>query len=399
MTGKPDTPARKDIRVAYLCDISPLDPFPYSGGNTRIYNALKHEFPNIHILSQSWGLAEPIRHLIARLPPAIELRTRWRAHLLLSGLIRRQVERELAQGEYDVLFCAYSFHSLHGVRPPRSMTVAYTSDATPTTYRNSAIGRSFGSFLKLSRHLDPLILKAETRTFRAADLILWPSDWLKNKADPLYGLDSDRSHVVPWGANIPAPELVTAPTPLGVDSPVQFLFVGRDWWAKGGPLTVDTVTTLRDAGVDARLTVIGCIPPDVTPLTGDAMTVHPSLDKSNPAELDLFQSLFQSSHFMLMPSMESYGFAFCEASAYGLPSLCLSAGGVPVENGVNGHALPLPATAQDYAALVRSYLAAPDLYETLRQTTRQKYLDELNWPAWAKTSADLIMAEIASKRG
>ncbi|WP_319825128.1 glycosyltransferase family 4 protein [Thalassovita sp.] len=399
MDGKAAPPAKADIRVAYLCDISPLDPFPYSGGNARIYNALKREFPDTSVLSQSWGMAEPVRRLIANLPPALELRSRWRAHLLLSGLISRQVERELAQGRYDVLFCAYSFHSLYRIQPPHPMTVVYTSDATPTTYRNSAIGESFGSYLKLSRHLDPLVLKAETHTFRGADLLLWPSAWLKEQADPLYGLDPSRSHVVPWGANVPAPGLKETPPRLTPDAPVHFLFVGRDWWAKGGPLTVETITTLRNAGVDARLTVVGCLPPDATPLQGDALTVYPSLNKADPEEMSLFQHLFESAHFMMMPSMESYGFAFCEASAYGLPSLCLNAGGVPVESGVNGHALPLSATAQDYAALIRSYLAAPDLYATLRQTTRQKYLDELNWSAWARTTADLILSEIAAKRG
>ena len=61
-------PQKPTLKVAYLCDSTPLDPWPYSGGNTRIYNALKEELPNIGILSQSWGLIEPLRRLLLKLP-------------------------------------------------------------------------------------------------------------------------------------------------------------------------------------------------------------------------------------------------------------------------------------------------------------------------------------------
>ncbi|MEZ5674017.1 Glycosyltransferase involved in cell wall bisynthesis [Thalassovita litoralis] len=396
MTPRKTPKNRSDVRIAYLCDVSPLDTLPYSGGNSRIYTALKGEFPNIDIISQSWGLAEPVHRLIYRLSDALNLRTRWRAHLILSGFIRRVVEKQLAEGQYDALFCAYSFQSLFRVRPPYPMTVVYTADATPTTYRQSVIGRSFGSYMKLSRRFDPLILKAETQTFASADLLLWPSRWLKNRADSTYGLDPEKSHVVPWGANIPAPDMDFPPPTLSADAPVRLLFVGRDWYAKGGPLTAQTVATLRRQGVDARLTVVGCTPPD-TGLPDHALTVHPSLNKAIPKELALFQQQFQQAHFIMMPSFESYGFAFCEASAFGLPSLCLNAGGVPVFDCENGHALDLNATPSDYAAQIRSYLANPNQYDTLRRTTRQVYEQKLNWPAWAKTTADLIMEDIAKR--
>lgn len=389
---------RTDIRIAYLCDMTPLDPWPYSGGNTRIFNALSQEFADITILSQSWGLAEPIRRALYRLPDALQLRLRWRLHLLLSPFIRRQVERELRKGQYDVLFCAYSYHSLYRVRAQQGTCVVYTSDATPTTYKNSVIGRQFGSYIRLSRRLDPLVLKTETDTFRAADLLLWPSKWLKNRADPLYGLDPDKSRVVPWGANIPEPTLRLEPPHLTPESTVRILFVGRNWEAKGGPITAATVLALRAAGIDTHLTVVGCQPPD-TGLPPEALTVYRSLDKADPAELALFQSLYERSHFILMPSFESYGFAFCEASAFGLPSLCLNAGGVPIEEGVNGHALPLNATADDYRDVIRGYMDAPQKYDKLRRTTRETYVQKLNWPAWARTVAGLIVECVAAKRG
>lgn len=56
------------------------------------------------------------------------------------------------------------------------MVTAYTSDATPTTYKRSKVGEAFGSFLKVSRLIDPLILRAEDQVFQATDLLFWPSE-------------------------------------------------------------------------------------------------------------------------------------------------------------------------------------------------------------------------------
>ena len=134
-----------------------------------------------------------------------------------------------------------------------------------------------------------------------------------------------------------------------------------------------------------RLTVIGTTPPDFH--MSEHVTVHPYLDKSNTAQFDTFQSTLRNAHFMVMPSYESYGFAFCEASAYGLPSLCLRVGGVPVRDGINGHALPISASPQDFAQVIRRYLKRPETYNALRQSSRREYKDHLNWNAWGKAVA------------
>ena len=215
-----------NLKIAYLCDLSPLEAWTYSGGNSRIYNTLKQQGAEIDIIDASWFAAEPLRRLIHRMPESINLRARWRAHLLLSRIIGRGVSRVLAQTSYDVLFCPYSFQSLAHVKRPKGMLQVFTSDATPTVYRQSEIGKSFGSNALL-RRFDPMITRAETAIFRASDLNLWPSNWQKEQADNVYGLDAEKSLVVPWGANIPDPADQgggTAPT----KDDLHLLLVGRD---------------------------------------------------------------------------------------------------------------------------------------------------------------------------
>ncbi len=387
--------SQEPLKIAYLCDFSPLDRNLYSGGNARIYDALCANAGTVTILSNHWGLAEPLRRLMHSLPDTLNLRARWRLHLALGRVIARSVHAELAQAQFDVLFTPYSFQSLTRVRPPYPMVTAFTSDATMTGYKRSEIGQSFGSFFKPARLFDPLVLAAERRIFQAQDLLLWPGEWQKQTADDLYGLSDRQSVVVPWGGNVedpgPGEVLLIAP-----GQPVNILFIGRDWWAKGGPLVAETVRLLRARGVDARLTIVGCIPPLEQ---AGWLEVHPALDKAVPAQLAIFHEQFRKAHFLFMASFESWGFAFCEASAYGVPSLAYRVGGVPVRDGVNGHALPPETSAKDYAAIVQSYLDNPQRYAALRQSSRMEYEQNLNWDVWGKRVAELFREKLGQISG
>jgi glycosyltransferase involved in cell wall biosynthesis len=388
--------SRDGLRLAYLCDFSPMNAALYSGGNTRLFQALCDHVGEVEVLPNHWGLAEPIRWLIERTPEAIAIRLRWRVHLMLAPLISRVVTRALRRGDYDVLFCAYSYQSLYRVKVPEGMVVAYTSDATPSVYKNSVIGRSFGSYLRFSRLIDPLIEATERSVFRAADLLIWPSNWLRERAQERYGLDPDKAVKVPWGANIDRPEPDPDPPRLERDGPLKLLFVGRDWYAKGGPTTLATMEELRASGIDCRLTIVGSDPEEAR--GRDGVTIHPNLDKSDPEQLALFQSLYRQSHFMVLPSYESFGFAFCEASAFGLPSLCLSVGGIPIDNGMNGHALDREASSRDFARQIMEYWDAPEKYDALRLTTRAEYETALNWDVWGKRVAGLLGSAVVARR-
>lgn len=377
-------------KIAYLCDLSPQDPLTYSGGNARIFAALQSHVGDVSVLDPGWGRVDVLRRLIRALPEPVTIRALWRAQLALSRLIAPAIQKQLTEGRYDVLFCAYAFHTLAGLRVPPGVVSIYSSDATPTTYKRSDVGASFGSYLKLSRLFDPMILGAERRVFRGTDLLLWPTEWLKSGADGLYELETERSVVVPWGANVADPGMVDlAPSPSR-GAPLRFVLVGRDWYAKGGPLVLETLKLLRTRGVDVVLDVIGVIPPEEA--VEDFVTAHGLLDKSQPEEMAQFERILRRAHFLFQPSFESYGFAFCEASAYGLPSLCLRIGGVPVREGINGHALPLGAGPEEFAERIEAYLAAPKAYDALRRSARREYEERLNWDAWGRTVDGLLEA-------
>ncbi|WP_425071550.1 glycosyltransferase family 4 protein [Sagittula sp. S175] len=379
------------LRIAYLCDMSPLDRNLYSGGNARLFDALS-DHADLTILPRDWGTVDVARKAILAMPEHLNLRLRWRAHYALRRVIARRIEAALPG--HDVLFGAYALWSLAGVRVPDGMVTAFTSDAVQTVYRESEIGAAHADS-RLGRILDGWTERCERRVLQRLDLALWPSDWLKQEAEVRYGLRAAVGHVVEWGANIPPPP-VPAPRALGT-GPVRLLVIGRDWFAKGGPVAFETMTLLRATGVDARLTVIGCTPPEFH--RNDWVTVHNQLDKAVPEELAVFEAALAEAHFLVQPSFESYGFAFCEASAYGLPSLCLRVGGVPIVEGENGHALPPGSGAEDFARIIRGYIAAPQDYARLSQSARHLYEERLNWSAWGRRTIALLEDAVARKSG
>jgi glycosyltransferase involved in cell wall biosynthesis len=185
--------------------------------------------------------------------------------------------------------------------------------------------------------------------------------------------------VVPWGANIEALPADALTYDLDLDQ-VRLLLVGRDWWAKGGPFVIEVLRGLIDKGIDARLSVVGTTPPANE--LEDHIDVYPNLDKSISEDAQTLEELFKSAHFMVQPSLESYGFAFCEASAFALPSLCMKRGGIPVWDGVNGHALPVESSPEDFVDVIADYRRNSKAYTALRHSTRSCFDEKLNWAAW-----------------
>ncbi|MDQ2093175.1 glycosyltransferase family 4 protein [Rhodalgimonas zhirmunskyi] len=384
----------KPLKIAYLCDIDPVHVNPYSGGNHRIHGALAAR-ADVTVLPQSWSWAEPLRRAIYKLPDAAQLRIRWRTRLLAGRALAGRTNQMLRDGGFDVVFGAYSVQSMAGVRPPPGALKVFTSDATPTTYRNSDVGAVYGSSRLTRLLIDPLTFRAESRVYSAADLLLWPSHWLKNAADATYGLPPGKAHVLAWGANVPDPGKSAPPPPPGKGTPLNLLIIARDWHAKGGPIAFDTMKALRARGIDARLTVIGCKPPAYH--MNEFVTLTGALDKGKPADAARFDATLRAAHVLIQPSVESYGFAFCEAAAHGLPSVCFDLGGVPVRDGVTGRKLPKGSSPEDFADALMPWLDAPTRYHALCHAARLDYETRLNWDAWADAAMELIREKLANR--
>ena len=161
--------------------------------------------------------------------------------------------------------------------------------------------------------LDELI--AEQRAaYASAECVLtfgqWFADWLVEHD----GVPRERVHVIGGGMhNLPAKRDLQARGLGGT----KVLFIGREFFRKGGELVVSAIEQLRSSGSgDFTLTVVG---PRTWPL---ATPVPDWVDfRGEVPARDVRQTWADHDVFALPTWYEPYGLVFLEARAAGVPSL------------------------------------------------------------------------------
>lgn len=265
-----------------------------------------------------------------------------------------------------------------GALPP-GLRLAYISDAT---FR--LIANYHPHYRQLPRRAAAVADALEAAALARADLVFYPSDWAAHSAMRDYGVAPGKIRVIPWGANLAsaAPHL-PPPGPRG-KGPIRLLFVGVSWAEKGAAIAVETLAALQAQGLAAELTICGCTPP--APLAAPGLTIIPFLRKSIAAEAARLEALYRAADFFILPTRaDCFGIVFCEAAAYGLPSLAPATGGVPsaIAQGESGILLPEGARGAVYAKAIAALWADPAAYAALRAKARARYEAVLNWDAWA----------------
>lgn len=214
------------------------------------------------------------------------------------------------------------------------------------------------------------------------DRIITASQWAANSVIDDYGVSADKVLTLPFGANIPDPHALVKRWSKG--ETIELLFAGFDWRRKGLLTAVATVDYLVAQGYKARLTVVG--PDHEKALKGvrenPNVTWVGKLNKNNPDDLRRFQEIWAASHCFILPThAECAGIVFCEASAYGVPSITFDTGGVGdyVINGQNGYRLPMDATAADFTAKV---IEVMDNLSNMSKDCLRLYREKFNWDVW-----------------
>ena len=98
--------------------------------------------------------------------------------------------------------------------------------------------------------------------------LFFASQWAADIAQDTYQLPSDKINVIPFGAN-----LSQVPTSAQVETwrrsrpkqPCKLLFIGVDWYRKGGDLALAIAQDLNQRGFKSELTLVGGHPPPATP--------------------------------------------------------------------------------------------------------------------------------------
>jgi glycosyltransferase involved in cell wall biosynthesis len=304
---------------------------------------------------------------------------------MLLRSFARQIERRVRGVVADVLFAPGS-HSVAALDVPYPKI--FCADAP---FAN--VLEFYDSFANCAPEFIEQGHEQERKALANCAAAIYPSEWAARGAIEHYGASPERVHIIPFGANIAAPDAVTINNRIAARrfDEVRILFVGRDWYRKGGDTVLGACDVLGRRKVTVRLDIVGlCHVPVALPQYARS---HGLLDKNDPDQRRRFEDLLGRAHFLFVPSRaENYGMIFCEAAALGVPAVATEVGGIPtiIRHGETGFTLPLTSSPEAFADVLQGAIADPKRYRELALATAADHRTRLNWEVFGKEFLKII---------
>jgi YD repeat-containing protein len=299
----------------------------------------------------------------------------------------RQLERHLAAQPVDLVFS------------PSTWPIAYLETNLPVVFWTDACFAGMLDFYGSFAHLAPPSIQAgqaaEQGALDRCTRAIYAIDWAAQTALQHYKVAPEKISVVSFGGNLlepPTVEEARAGVRARNMSQCNLLLVGVDWERKGADVAVEAVKALNAAGLNARLTVVGCQPPAARRLPA-CVELIPFIGKDTIEQRCQLGELYKRSHFFIMPSRaEAFGLVFAEASAFGVPCLATKVGGLPsvIIDDINGRLFPLQANGIEYANYILECLHNPDRYRQLALRTAEDASTRLSWDAAGRKVAEML---------
>lgn len=289
---------------------------------------------------------------------------------------RSQAQSGLNQ-ESDVFFFNTQVPAALAGSQVRRRPYVLATDLTPRQY--DQMGSRYGHRADRAGWLRQYKHRVNTGLFRGAARLLPWSSWAADSLVRDYGVEPERVEVIPPGVD---PE-VWYPGSAKNGGPVRILFVGGDFYRKGGETLLRAFRSLPVGRAELVLVTHSRIP------EGPGIRVFDHL-RPNSAELI---SLFRSSHLFALPTeAEAFGIAAIEASAAGLPVIASRVGGLPdiVEDGATGFLVP-PGDAEALAACLHALVDRPDLRARFGKAARERALTYFDARKNAGRVAEILM--------
>ena len=208
--------------------------------------------------------------------------------------LARQVERAAAAQRCDAVFS------------PGSMAVSLLRSDVPIVFCADAPFGAMVDFYPYYSNVADLYRKRgfqqEAEAHARCAAAIYPSRWAADTAIKLHGAAPERTHVIPFGANVEPPTTKAIDHMLDArdSASLQVLFIGRDWARKGGDLTVEACRLAREAGRKVILHVVG-VDAEVVP-TDPFIVTHGFLDKRQDTQNATLRHLLSTCHVFFTPS-------------------------------------------------------------------------------------------------
>ena len=354
-------------KIAYVSMHDPGDKIVWSGSHYSIYTALTRNVGKVEILGPYQPSVQlfigKVFHFLALLTGK---RYNYRHSKRVSKAYARFFSKKLQKVKFDLI-----------IAPSASSEIAFLQTSIPIVYIADATFKSSLNYHKSLSNLTKFSQKEsyqiEKRALEKSSLVAMTSPWAINSVIHDFKIDPQKTIILPFGANfeeIPGDSFAKERKPGTI---CKLLFVGVNWENKGGPIAYTILTNLLKQGIDAELTICGCVPPEK--FKHEKIKVIPFLNKSIKSEREQLYHLFKEATFFLFPTrFEAFGIVCCEASAYGLVSLATDTGGVAgvVREGENGFLFDRKDRGDAYTEKIMELLKDEEKYKKLALSSRSE---------------------------
>ena len=188
------------------------------------------------------------------------------------------------------------------------------------------------------------------------------SNWAR-KIYTDHGVRQDKVDVIHPGFDVPS--IAVRPQ----SETVNFLFIGREFSRKGGPLVVEAFKRLRQSHKNVALTIVTREPELVNKATG--ITVLPFMNREK-----LYAEAYSAADVFVMPTeAEGWGFTNAEAMSFALPVISTSISAIPeiVEDGITGFLIQ-PGNCEALVSAMRQLAESADLREEMGHRGRERFI-------------------------
>jgi glycosyltransferase involved in cell wall biosynthesis len=250
---------------------------------------------------------------------------------------------------------------------------------------------------KLTSREVSAVAEREAAVYRNAAALFPLSERLRRSFVEDFGVRPDRVRAIYAGPNLD-PSGLPAETPLRApDRPPTILFVGLQFYRKGGDLLLESFRRIRRHLPRARLLLAG-VPADF--VREEGVTCLGVLDRNRPADAARLASAYASADAFAMPTrFEPFGIAFVEAMHFGLPCVGPRAWAVPeiIGDGETGYTIP-PEDEDALTDRLLRLLAAPSLARQMGAEGRRKATRLFTWPRVVDRMSAVLLDVVSSSR-
>ncbi len=228
-------------------------------------------------------------------------------------------------------------------------------------------------------------------------LAIYSSEWAAQTAINYYNADPKKVKVVPFGANIESRKSIDeirASIEARPNDKCKLLFLGVDWFRKGGDVALEVAKQLNKSGLNTELTLVGCQPPDRELLPSFVKPLGFISKATSDGKSKIYQ-LIADSHFLILPSVaDCTPIVFCEANSLGVPCISRKVGGIPtvIRDNLNGKLFEKDSDITEYCEYIYNIFANYTQYKELALSAFNEYESRLNWRVAGKKVNELLMS-------